>query len=443
MTGRLLQSATALLNGVDCSDATPRRVGSLAAHEGLMLEVAGFPLPLGTNVRVATSDNTFIGGEIVGFHGDRSLIMPFEQNASLMTGARVVAHSSGGNVACGPALLGRVIDAHGAPLDGGQNITSRCHWPLAGRKENPLARGRVVRPLDIGVRAINALLSVGEGQRVAIIAGSGVGKSVLMGQMLAGSDCDVIVVGLVGERAREVSDFVETKLPPLVRAKSVVVAVAADHPPLLRLRAAMRASAIAEYFRSEGKRVLLLIDSLTRVAHAQREIGLSLGEPPTMKGYPPSALGLIPRLVERAGVDRESGGSITALYTVLADGGDVDDPVVDAARAIVDGHIILSRSLAEKGLFPAIDIAKSLSRTMVDVVDANHLRAAAFVRQLWSVYEENRDLLLMGAYAAGNDALLDEAVARRNEVLGFIGQAADARIDFAASRAALIEAFGQ
>ena len=443
MTGRLLQSATALLNGLDCTDAAPRRVGALAAHEGLMLEVAGFPMPLGTNVRVATSDHKFIGGEIVGFRGDRSLIMPFEQNASLMTGARVVAHSSGGNVACGPSLLGRVIDAHGAPLDNGPQISSRVHWPLTGRQSNPLARGRVVRPLDVGVRAINALLTVGEGQRVAIIAGSGVGKSVLMGQMLAGSDCDVIVVGLVGERAREVSDFVETKLPPHVRAKSVVVAVAADYPPLLRLRAAMRASAIAEYFRSQGKRVLLLIDSLTRVAHAQREIGLSLGEPPTMKGYPPSALGLIPRLVERAGVDRESGGSITAFYTVLADGGDVDDPIVDAARAIVDGHIILSRTLSEKGLFPAIDIAKSLSRTMVDVVDAEQIQAATKVRQLWSTYEENRDLLLMGAYAAGHDAQLDEAVQRRDEVLGFIGQKANANVDFATSRAALLGAFGQ
>jgi flagellum-specific ATP synthase len=443
MTGRLFHSATALLEGVHCIDAAPRRVGALAAHEGLMLEVADFPMPLGTNVRVATSDHTFIGGEIVGFHGDRSLIMPFEQNASLMTGARVVAHSSGGQVACGPALLGRVLDAHGAPLDGGSPITSRVQWPMTGRQSNPLARGRVTRPLDVGVRAINALLTVGEGQRVAIIAGSGVGKSVLMGQMLAGSDCDVIVVGLVGERAREVSDFVETKLPPHVRAKSVVVAVPADHPPLLRLRAAMRASAIAEYFRSQGKRVLLLIDSLTRVAHAQREIGLSLGEPPTMKGYPPSALGLIPRLVERAGVDRESGGSITALYTVLADGGDVDDPIVDAARAIVDGHIILSRTLSEKGLFPAIDIAKSLSRTMVDVVDADHMQAAAHVRQLWSTYEENRDLLLMGAYAAGNDALLDQAVARRDEVLEFIGQASNANIDFATSRAALLGSFGQ
>ena len=443
MTGRLLQSAEAVLDGVDCTDAGPRRVGALAAHEGLMLEVAGFPMPLGTNVRVATSDHKFIGGEIVGFHGDRSLIMPFEQNVSLMTGARVVAHSSGGNVACGASLLGRVIDAHGAPLDGGPQITSRLHWPLTGRQSNPLARGRVTRPLDVGVRAINALLTVGEGQRVAIIAGSGVGKSVLMGQMLAGSDCDVIVVGLVGERAREVSDFVETKLPPHVRAKSVVVAVPADYPPLLRLRAAMRASAIAEYFRSQGKRVLLLIDSLTRVAHAQREIGLSLGEPPTMKGYPPSALGLIPRLVERAGVDRESGGSITALYTVLADGGDVDDPVVDAARAIVDGHIILSRTLAEKGLFPAIDIAKSLSRTMVDVVGPDHMQAATYVRQLWSTYEENRDLLLMGAYAAGNDALLDQAVARRDEVLSFIGQAANAKVDFATSCAALLGTFGQ
>lgn len=443
MTGRLLQSANALLNGVDYIDAAPRRVGALAAHEGLMLEVAGFPFPLGTNVRVATSDNGFIGGEIVGFHGDRSLIMPFEQNALLMTGARVVAHGGGGKVACGSSLLGRVIDAHGAPLDGGSPMTSRVHWPLTGRQSNPLQRGRVTRPLDVGVRAINALLTVGEGQRVAIIAGSGVGKSVLMGQMLAGSDCDVIVVGLVGERAREVSDFVETKLPPHVRAKSVVVAVPADHPPLLRLRAAMRASAIAEYFRSQGKRVLLLIDSLTRVAHAQREIGLSLGEPPTMKGYPPSALGLIPRLVERAGVDRESGGSITALYTVLADGGDVDDPIVDAARAIVDGHIILSRTLAEKGLFPAIDIAKSLSRTMVDVVDADHLQAAAKVRQLWSTYEENRDLLLMGAYSAGNDAQLDEAVQRRTEVTQFIAQPTASKVDFAASRSCLVEAFGQ
>jgi flagellum-specific ATP synthase len=442
MSGRMNKSACQLLDGLDISCASPRRVGALAAHEGLMLEVAGFPMPLGTNVCVQTGAHSHICGEIVGFHGDRSLIMPFETNAPLVTGARVERFDSGGDVTCGKALLGRIIDAHGAPLDSKPAIVSRFTWPLAGKRSNPLTRGRVVKPFDTGVRPINGLLTVGEGQRVAIIAGSGVGKSVLMGQMLAGSDCDVIVVGLIGERSREVSDFIETKLPPTVRGKSVVVAVPADHSPILRLRAAMRASAIAEYFRQEGKRVLLLIDSLTRVAHAQREIGLSLGEPPTMKGYPPSALSLIPQLVERAGVDRLTGGSITALYTVLADGGDVDDPVVDAARAIVDGHIILSRTLAEKGLYPAIDIARSLSRTMADVVDSEHQQAAANLRLLWSVYEENRDMILMGAYAAGNDALLDEAIRRRDAILAYIGQPAAATINLPQSRASLIEGFG-
>jgi flagellum-specific ATP synthase len=369
--------------------------------------------------------------------------MPFASDAALFTGARVEADGHAARVACGPALLGRVIDAHGMPLDGKGAIAATAHWPLAGVRSNPLQRGRVTQPFDSGVRAINGLLTLGEGQRVAIIAGSGVGKSVLMGQILAGADCDIIVTGLVGERAREVSDFVDTKLTPEARAKAVVVAVAADHPPLLRLRAAMRATAIAEYFRSAGKRVLLLIDSLTRIAHAQREIGLALGEPPTMKGYPPSALGLIPRLVERAGIDRTSGGSITALYTVLADGGDTEDPVVDAARAIVDGHIILSRSLAEGGLFPAIDVARSLSRTMADSVDAEQLAAAMRFRSIWSAYEDNRDLMLIGAYAPGNDALLDEAIARHTELTGFIAQRPDALVNLAEARAALIEGFGQ
>lgn len=251
-----------------------------------------------------------------------------------------------------------------------------------------------------------------------------------------------MVVGLVGERSREVSDFLETKLTPSMRARTAVVAVPADHPPLLRLRAAMRATAIAEYFRNEGKNVFLLIDSLTRVAHAQREIGLSLGEPPTMKGYPPSALGIIPRLVERAGADRVTGGSITAIYTVLADGGDNDDPVVDAARAIVDGHIVLSRSLSEQGIYPAIDVSRSLSRTMVDVIDPDHAAAAAHFRQLWSLYEENRDLLLMGAYAPGNDAALDEAISRRTDMLGFLRQGALETVSFDRSRADLITGFG-
>jgi flagellum-specific ATP synthase len=447
MIGRLSSSAKMALDHLDLPQVQPRRIGRLMANEGLMLEVEGFPMPLGTNVKIAVASDpcefAFVRGEVVGFRGQRSLIMPFENDAALAFGARVEAVGAGGLVECGNELLGRIIDAHGRPLDDRPVYVSSAVWPLAGYKSNPMDRGRVTKRIDIGVRAINGLLTIGEGQRVAIIAGSGVGKSVLMGQMLDGVDCDIIVVGLVGERSREVSDFVETKLPVSVRAKSVVVAVPADHPPLLRLRAAMRATAIAEYFRAQGKRVFLMIDSLTRVAHAQREIGLSLGEPPTMKGYPPSALGLIPRLVERAGYDKKTGGSITAIYTVLADGGDNDDPIVDAARAIVDGHIILSRSMAEQGIYPAIDISKSLSRTMVDVVDADHQNAAAKFRRLWSVYEENRDLLLMGAYAAGNDTLLDEAIEQHENMLSFIQQNASENIPFDQSRGALTEGFGQ
>jgi flagellum-specific ATP synthase len=438
MTGRLLRSAEMLLSNIDISGAAPRRVGILAAHEGLMLEAEGFAQPIGTTARIATPGGGSVRGEVVGFRGNRSLIMPFDHDAPFAVGSPVEPDGAGGFAACGSALLGRVVDAHGDPLDGRGPIVSRFSWPLAGRKTNPLQRARVTRSLDIGVRSINALLTVGEGQRVALVAGSGVGKSVLMGQMLAGADCDVFVIGLVGERAREVSDFVETRLTGGVRSRAVVVAVPADHPPHLRLRAAMRATAIAEFFRSEGKRVFLLLDSLTRVAHAQREIGLSLGEPPTMKGYPPSALGLIPRLIERAGADRVSGGSITAAYTVLADGGDTEDPVVDTARAIVDGHIVLSRTLAEQGIFPAVDVARSLSRTMPDVIDESHRAAAARFRQLWSVYEDNRDLLMMGAYAAGNDPVLDRAIAGRDAMIAFLRQEANDIIPLADARAQLV-----
>ena len=441
MTRRLAMTAQQLLAPVDLAQASPRRVGTLVAHEGIMLEVSGFPQPLGSNVRIKSATGEHVYGEVVGFRGHRSLVLPFDTNMPLATGAPVEPHGASSMVTVGKALLGRIIDAQGNPLDGRPAIKSQFHWPLAGRKVNPLRRGRVTKPLNMGVRAINGLLTIGEGQRVAIIAGSGVGKSVLMGQMIAGTECDVIVVGLIGERSREVSDFVETKLPPAVRKKSVVVAVPADHPPLLRLRAAMRATAIAESFRAEGKKVLLLIDSLTRVAHAQREIGLTLGEPPTMKGYPPSTFALIPSLVERAGNDNVTGGSITALYTVLADGGDIDDPVVDSARAIVDGHIILSRQLAEQGVYPAIDVARSLSRTMADSVDPDHAAAAARFRQLWSAYEENRDLMLMGAYVAGSDPVLDTAIARRADQLAFVSQPAAAQVDFQTSRQSLVEGY--
>ena len=442
MTTRLAQSARSIFNSIHLEAATPRRVGSLTACKGQFLEAAAFPYPVGTAVRVAETGGGFVTGEVVGFRGSKSIIQPFSQRLSVATGARVIPCGRHDHIACGDGLLNRVIDAQGVPLDG--RPLTNCHesWPITGFASSPLVRGRITRPIDCGVRAINGLLTIGEGQRVAVIAGSGVGKSVLMGQILEGIDADVIVTGLIGERAREVSDFIETKLTPRIAAKSVVVAVAADHSPLLRLRAAMRATAIAEYFRAQGKKVLLLIDSLTRVAHAQREIGLALGEPPTMKGYTPSSLALIPQLVERAGIDSRTGGSITAIYTVLADGGDLEDPIVDAARAIVDGHIVLSRTLAENGLFPAIDIARSLSRIMPDVVDAEHLAAAAHFRQLWSTHEQNRDLLLMGAYTPGNDAVLDEAIAMHGDMLNYVGQPMKSLVNFAASRNALLEGFG-
>ncbi len=431
-----------MLGGIDLAAQGPRRIGKLAAYDGLMLEATGFNQPIGSAARVIDADGNAARAEVVGFRGDHTLLMALDHDAPHTAGARVEPDGLGGSVTVGPELLGRVMDALGNPLDGLGPITAGHRWPLAGRMSNPLDRGRVTEPFDMGVRAINALLTAGVGQRIAICAGSGVGKSVLMGQMIAGAEADVIVVGLVGERSREVTDFLATKLTGAVRAKSVVVAVPADHPPVLRLRAAMRATAIAEYYREAGLRVLLLIDSLTRVAHAQREIGLSLGEPPTMKGYPPSALGLIPRIVERAGADRRTGGSITALYTVLADGDDTDDPIVDTARAIVDGHIILSRSLAEQGVFPAIDVGKSLSRVMSDVVAPDHQRGAAAFRRLWAVYEENRDLILMGAYREGSDPVIDEAIRRRGDVLAFLKQDQKERIDLHDSSTQLAQGFG-
>jgi flagellum-specific ATP synthase len=433
MSARLAMTAQAVLGAAALAPVIPRKLGKVTASEGLMLEVSGLPLAVGAGVSIDLARGNMMAGEVVGFRDNRCLVLPFTSDARLATGAVVRPDADSNDVAVGEQLLGRIIDANGDPLDGGIAISAARHWPLAGKPANPLTRGRVTRSFDVGVRAINALLTIGEGQRVAIVAGSGVGKSVLMGQMMAGADCDVIVVGLIGERSREVSDFVETRLPPAVRRKTVLVAVPGDHAPVLRLRAARRATAIAEAFRAEGRRVLLLIDSLTRVAHAQREIGLALGEPPTMKGYPPSVFGLIPALVERAGIDRTTGGSITAFYTVLADGGDIDDPVVDTARAIVDGHIILARSMAEQGVYPAIDLSRSLSRTMADCASSEHRSAATRFRRLWSLYEENRDLMLMGAYVPGNDAEIDEAIARHPEQRAFIGQAADALVPLAAS----------
>ena len=441
MQGQISRVAN-VLDHMQVVSRAPRHVGRLVGHDGGMLEVTGFSRPIGAGARIRAADGQSVRAEVVGFRGSRAVLVPLDQDAPLENGARVEPDSAANMVQVGDGLIGRVLDAMGQPLDRKGPVLANGQWPLNGVRGNVLDKGRVLKRFDLGVRAVNALLTAGQGQRIAIMAGSGVGKSVLMGQMIAGCEADIIVAGLIGERGREVSDFLETKLNGALMQKSVVVAVPADHPPVLRLRAAARATAIAEYFRSRGKQVLLLIDSLTRCAHAQREIGLSLGEPPAMKGYPPSALSLIPKLVERAGVDTRTGGSITAIYTVLADGDDTDDPIVDTARAIVDGHIILSRQLAEQSIFPAIDVGKSLSRVMADIVDDEHLAAAANYRRLWSAYEENRDLILMGAYRPGNDPVIDEAVQRRQEILDFIRQDQKSFIDLPTSADALIAEFG-
>ncbi|MEH6700091.1 FliI/YscN family ATPase [Parasphingorhabdus sp.] len=430
-----------VLTRLDDIGSEPRYVGKLSAHDNGMLEVTGFAYPLGYSGRVIATDGREISAEVVGFKGARTLMIPMVQDAPLRSGSRVLPYSKSNQAAVGEALFGRVIGPMGEPIDGKGPILTTETVPLAGQEGNVLRRASVSKPLDIGIRALNGLLTIGQGQRIAIIAGSGVGKSMLINQILDGVVADVVVVGLIGERGREVNDFVTRRREKKDAVPTVTIAVPADHSPSSRLKAAYRATAIAEHFRSKGLSVVLVIDSLTRVAHAQREIGLAAGEPPTMKGYPPSALSLIPRLVERAGNDSETGGSITAIYTVLADGDDMDDPVVDSARAIADGHIILSRSLAEQGIFPAIDVGKSISRVAVDIIEPEHLEVQLHFRRLWSVYEENRDLVLMGAYQAGNDPNIDEALANWPRLIEYIKQKPRELVDLRTSVAQLSDLF--
>ena len=430
-----------ILSRLDDIGNEPRFVGKLSAHDNGMLEVTGFEYPLGYSGRVIATDGREISAEVVGFKGARALMIPMTQDAPLRSGSRVMPYAKSNKAAVGEALFGRVIGPMGEPIDGNGPILTTETVPLAGQEGNVLRRASVSQPIDIGIRALNGLLTIGRGQRLAIIAGSGVGKSMLINQILDGVVADVVVVGLIGERGREVNDFVTRRRGKKDASPTVTIAVPADHSPSSRLKAAYRATAIAEHFRSKGLSVVLVIDSLTRVAHAQREIGLAAGEPPTMKGYPPSALSMIPRLIERAGNDSDTGGSITAIYTVLADGDDLDDPVVDSARAIADGHIILSRSLAEQGVFPAIDIGKSISRVAVDIVEPAHHDAQTHFRRLWSIYEENRDLVLMGAYQAGNDPDIDEALASWPLLMEYIKQRPHELIDYQTSVSQLSEIF--
>ena len=421
----------------------PKMTARLSSFDGLLMEAVGLALPVGMICTVDTAEGGTINAEVIGFRNGRSILMNLGGQAPLLPRAAVRPVGAPGAAEVGEALLGRVVDGTGAPIDGLGPIRGAKRWPLAGKMQNPLDRGRVLKPMDVGVRAINGLLTIGQGQRIGIMAGSGVGKSVLLGMMVRACKADVVVIGLIGERSREVTDFLETKLAGEARARSVVVAVPANHSPVLRIRGAMRATAIAEAFRDEGKSVLLIVDSLTRVAHAGREIGLALGEPASARGYPPSAIAMLPNLIERAGADVNTGGSITAIYTVLADGDDGSDPVVDSARAILDGHIVLSRSMAERGIYPAIDLGPSVSRVMTDIVAGPHAKAARRLRRHLATYEENRDLILMGAYRSGTDREIDSAIAHHPAVMAYIQQSAEEQIGLDVAIGELTAVFGE
>ncbi|GAA4045050.1 FliI/YscN family ATPase [Parerythrobacter jejuensis] len=418
--------------------AAPVQLGRVVSCDGGLIEVSGLPVPIGALCRIETSDEApACTAEVVGFRHGHSLMMLLGDTVMLKPDAVVRAIGHPGMVAVGEALLGRAIDGSGRPIDNGMRPKCDDVWPLGGQRDHALERSSVIEPFDCGIRAINSLTTMGVGQRLGIIAGSGVGKSVLIDMMAAGAEADIKIIALIGERAREVSDFVRRHMQGDEAKRTILIAVPADHAPNLRLRGAQYACAIAEYFRARGKRVLLVLDSLTRVAHAAREIGFLLGEPGAARGYPPSALATITRLVERAGNSATSGGAVTGLYTVLADGDDQDDPVVDTARAIFDGHIVLSRDLAQQGQYPAIDITASLSRVMDGLVTEEHRRAAREFRQLVAHYQANHELVMMGAYREGSHPLLDRALSMKPQLDAFLAQEAGDIVGLEASTTAL------
>lgn len=413
--------------------------GRLKRMVGLTLEAVGCQTAVGTSCDIVAPGNHHIEAEVVGFSGDTTYLMAMGDSRGLVPNARVIPVGHSSEVKVSEAFLGRVIDGRGRPLDGKGPLVAETPMPLAGRMINPLGRQPINEPLDVGVRAINAMLTVGRGQRMGLFAGTGVGKSILLGMMTRFTNADVTVVGLIGERGREVKEFVQDILGDEGLKRAVVVAAPADAPPLIRIHGAMLATSIAEYFRDQGKQVLLLMDSLSRFAQAQREIGLSISEPPATKGYPPSVFARIPQLVERAGNGNVGQGSITAFYTVLTEGDDHNDPIADAARGILDGHIVLSRQLADMGFYPAIDLESSVSRVMPMVVSPDHLKATHRIKQLYSTYEQNRDLINVGAYQAGSNAAIDEAIAIRAQIGSFMKQGINESVNMQSSQQQLIK----
>jgi flagellum-specific ATP synthase len=416
--------------------------GQVTGMTGLIIEGNGPPCPVGDICQLSNERTGLtVDAEVVGFRNQKILLMPLGDRQGIAAGSRIISRAQQAAAPVGPRLLGRVIDGLGAPLDRRGELQVQQWVPIYRDPLNPFQRERIHEVLDLGIRSINGLLTCGKGQRFGIMAGSGVGKSVLLGMMARYTKADVNVIALIGERGREVREFIERDLGAEGLARSVVVVATSDQPPLVRMRGAFLATAIAEYFRDKNRDVLLMMDSLTRFCMAQREVGLAVGEPPTTKGYTPSVFALLPKLLERAGRS-ESAGSITGLYTVLVEGDDVTEPIADAARSILDGHIVLSRQMAERNMYPAIDVLASKSRVMIDVVPAQHMRLAGEFLGLLAAYREAEDLISIGAYVPGTNPRVDRAIQLKERMTGFLCQGIDESVSFTDSGSLLAEIVG-
>jgi FliI/YscN family ATPase len=428
-------SLSSYIAAAEAADPIPL-IGQVVRSVGLLVESRGPRAQVGELCELQQASGRRLALEVVGFRDGLLQSVPLGTTAGIRPGDTIVARGGSARVQVGPELLGRVLDGLGQPLDGLGPLRTQATAALYPPPMNPLARDPIVTPMGTGVRAIDSLLTCGRGQRLGLFGGSGVGKSTLLGMMARGTSADVAVIALVGERGREVRSFIEHDLGVEGLKRSVVIVSTSDNPPLVRLRAAYAATTVAEYFRAQGQHVLLMMDSVTRFAMAQREVGLAAGEPPTAKGYPPSVFALLPGLLERAGNVRGQ-GSITGFYTVLVEGDDTNEPVADNVRAILDGHIVLSRDLGARNHYPAIDILHSVSRTMPDVTTVDQRLKAGLVRDWMATLRDSEDLVSVGAYVAGSNARIDEALAKRDVVESFLRQSADDLVSFEDARASL------